>query len=66
MNHKDKFKEVDKKQEEIILLFKKLGQDIQGLDYHRYKKYELLCKKNLTRHPNLDIQEVFQVVLKNL
>ncbi|KAI7866942.1 Translin, partial [Mucor mucedo] len=38
MNHKEKFKEVDKKQEEIISLFKKLAQDIQGLDYHRYSR----------------------------
>ncbi|KAI9363203.1 Translin [Pilaira anomala] len=37
-NSNDKFKEADKKQQEIILLFKKLANDIQGLNYHRYAK----------------------------
>lgn len=65
LNHDAKFKEVDKKQDEIILLFKKLAQDIQGLDYHRYENFHAKKKKNLI-HPKKDIQEVFQVDLKNL
>lgn len=45
LNHDAKFKEVDKKQDEIILLFKKLAQDIQGLDYHRYENFHAKKKK---------------------
>ncbi|KAI8059824.1 Translin [Thamnidium elegans] len=37
-NSNDKFKDVDKKQQEIMLLFKKLAVDIQDLNYHRYAK----------------------------
>jgi predicted translin family RNA/ssDNA-binding protein len=32
------YKEANDKQNEIIQLFKKLSNDIQGLNYHRYSK----------------------------
>ncbi|KAI8092362.1 Translin [Gilbertella persicaria] len=33
-----KYKEVDQKQAEILNLFKKLSEDIQGTNYHRYSR----------------------------